>query len=198
MIEECFGARVIDAYTMTEFGLIATECRAGNKHIDTTSVYVEVVDDDDHPVGDGESGELVITSVSNSATPLLRYKTGDLGAVSNKRCPCGGGGPLITGLSGKKIIGFRLPDGSTFAPTFFNDLFTRFPVLGEFQITQKTGSRYDVTVELRPDVEMGASSEEIEKVRAYVESSLPGAPLVGIEVATFPRDGKFQRYRSEA
>ena len=45
--------RVIDAYTMTEFGLIASECSHGEMHVDATSLYVEVVNGSNRRLRDG-------------------------------------------------------------------------------------------------------------------------------------------------
>ena len=43
----------------------------------------------------GEKGELVATNFWNSATPLIRYKTGDLVSLTENNCPCGAPGPLL-------------------------------------------------------------------------------------------------------
>jgi phenylacetate-CoA ligase len=193
-IRSAFAAPVLDAYTMTEFGLIASECTAAELHIDTTSVYVEVVDDDGNIAPAGETGELVITGLRNRAMPLLRYRTGDFGGISRERCACGAPGTCIVRLSGKKIVCFHLADGSRFSPTYFNDLFGRFPSLSEFQITQESPFSYSVTLDFQPQA---SPNQEMERIREYIRCSLPGDPHVRIECGLLPKGGKFQRYRTE-
>ena len=77
--------KVIDTYGMTEFGLIASESDEGEMLIDTSGVTVEVLDEQRHSVPSGQVGELVISSIRNTAMPLLRYKTQDMGALDSKR-----------------------------------------------------------------------------------------------------------------
>ena len=70
----------------------------------------------------------------------------DTGALENSPCPCGTGGPRLVHLGGKKIACFLLPDETLFSPTFFNDMFSMFPLVSDFQIAQRTRARYGVTV----------------------------------------------------
>jgi phenylacetate-CoA ligase len=59
-------------------------------HIAEDHFLVEVLDPDSGaPVGDGEVGELVITSLTKECSPVLRYRTRDLSRVTRERCPCG-------------------------------------------------------------------------------------------------------------
>ena len=56
---------------------------------------VEAVDDDGHPVPEGESGHLLITTVQKFEGPLIRYRIGDYGRVFQHRCACGVAGPVL-------------------------------------------------------------------------------------------------------
>jgi phenylacetate-CoA ligase len=197
LLQQYFGAPVIDAYTMTEFGLIASECEEGTLHIDSTSVFVEVVDDLLRPVPDGTIGELVITGTINRAMPFTRYQTGDMGAVAVRPCACGIPGPTLDRLVGKRIVCFVAPDGKRFSPTFFNDLFGRYPAIAEFQITQEAESRYRAVVEPRSDATPDETAVQLEAARLHIERALPRPSAVTIEIGVLPRDGKFQRYRTE-
>jgi phenylacetate-CoA ligase len=193
-LERKLAARVVDAYGMTEFGLIASECPAGALHVDTSAFVVEVVGDDGEPVPDGEPGELVLSSILNLAMPLLRYRTGDLGVVESGPCACGRRTPRLARLLGRKINCFRLATGGLFAPTYFNDMFVRFPALEEFQITQNAIGDYTVLVELRRDVPQPA--EVLGDIARYVAAAIPDEPRVEVGQGGFFKDSKFERYRT--
>jgi len=91
-IEQGWHARVIDHHGMTEVGPISFECweNPGNIHLNECEFICEILDPDTRlPVKNGEQGELVITNLGRTASPVIRYKTGDLVVVSNDCCPCG-------------------------------------------------------------------------------------------------------------
>jgi phenylacetate-CoA ligase len=190
-----FRTLVTEAYGLTEFGVVAFPCRAGALHVDGSTAFVEVVGQELRRLRPGALGEVVISSVANQAMPLLRYRTADAGALG-RGCACGSPAPTLTKLQGRIIKCFRLPSGSLFAPTYFNDLFARFPDLEEFQITQKDARRYELSVQRRPH-----SSEStrvfVAKVRAYVAASIPERPVVRAKERSFKTDSKFERFRTD-
>jgi phenylacetate-CoA ligase len=88
-LQEQWGAEVYDGYGMMEMGAgIGGECPEQNGIHTDPGVVVEVVDPETgEPVETGEVGEMVFTRVG---TPLLRYRSGDLGRLMpNEPCPCG-------------------------------------------------------------------------------------------------------------
>ena len=91
-IEESWGARVIDHHGLTEIGPVSFECweSPGFLHLNEGEYICEVRD----PVTgeetvDGQPGELVITNLGRTASPNIRYRTGDI--VVRRREPCGCG-----------------------------------------------------------------------------------------------------------
>jgi phenylacetate-coenzyme A ligase PaaK-like adenylate-forming protein len=93
-IEELLGLRALDIYGLSEVigPGVAAEClvAAEGLHVNEDHFLVEVVD----PVTgaslpDGTAGELVFTTVTKEALPLLRYRTGDIAALHRGTCPCG-------------------------------------------------------------------------------------------------------------
>lgn len=87
------GARLCDHHGMTEVGPVSFACpaRAGVLHILETAFLPEVLDTASGcPVAPGETGELILTNLGRMASPLLRYRTGDLvkRAVETV-CACG-------------------------------------------------------------------------------------------------------------
>src|SRR6266568_1710604 len=93
-IEELLGLRALDIYGLSEVigPGVASECleAADGLHVNEDHFLVEVVDPvTAEPVPDGTQGELVFTTVSKEALPVLRYRTGDIAALRRGTCACG-------------------------------------------------------------------------------------------------------------
>ena len=93
-IEDLLGLRALDIYGLSEVigPGVAAECRvaADGLHVNEDHFIVEAVDPDSgHPVPDGTPGELVFSTVTKQALPLLRYRTGDIAALRRGPCACG-------------------------------------------------------------------------------------------------------------
>lgn len=91
-IEDSWGARVIDHHGLTEIGPVSFECweSPGFLHLNEGEYICEVVD----PVtgqesADGQPGELVITNLGRTASPNIRYRTGDIVVRRREPCVCG-------------------------------------------------------------------------------------------------------------
>jgi phenylacetate-coenzyme A ligase PaaK-like adenylate-forming protein len=93
-IEELLGLRALDIYGLSEVigPGVAAECAvaADGLHVNEDHFLVEAVDPGSgQPVPDGSPGELLFTTVTKEALPLLRYRTGDIAALRRGTCPCG-------------------------------------------------------------------------------------------------------------
>jgi phenylacetate-CoA ligase len=92
-IEERLGIRATDNYGLSEVmgPGVSGECEcACGLHLNEDHVLWEVVDPvSGEPVGPGEAGELVLTTLTKEAFPVLRYRTHDLTRVNTERCECG-------------------------------------------------------------------------------------------------------------
>lgn len=110
-LENYFGSRVIETYGCTEMGPIGAECTAGSMHILTSHVHVEIFRDG-APVPAGEFGDIVATSLSNKAMPLIRCKIGDSGRISPDPCTCGLPYPVLEDLVGRVGDLLLTADGS--------------------------------------------------------------------------------------
>jgi phenylacetate-CoA ligase len=92
-IEQTLGIRVTDNYGLSEVmgpGVAGEcECRCG-LHVNEDHLLLEIVDPaSGEPLEYGEQGELVITTLTKEAFPVLRYRTHDLTALDPSRCECG-------------------------------------------------------------------------------------------------------------
>lgn len=92
-IQNTLGIKAYDIYGLTELSGpgVAFECsEQSGMHINEDHFIAEVVDPDTgEPLPDGEKGELVFTSVTKKAFPLLRYRTRDICILSHEKCGCG-------------------------------------------------------------------------------------------------------------
>lgn len=92
-IEEKLGIKAYDIYGLTETSGpgVAFECEAQTgMHINEDHFIAEIINPETGEVlPEGEKGELVFTSISKEAFPLLRYRTKDLCILSRKQCSCG-------------------------------------------------------------------------------------------------------------
>ncbi len=92
-INERLGIRATDNYGLSEImgPGVAGECQECNGlHINEDHFLAEVLDPDTlEPVKPGEVGELVITTLTKEAFPVIRYRTRDLTKLLHEPCPCG-------------------------------------------------------------------------------------------------------------
>jgi phenylacetate-coenzyme A ligase PaaK-like adenylate-forming protein len=91
-IRSAWGCAVFEHYGMSEMGLgSALECDAHQGyHLREADLLIEVVDPDNGtPLSSGEEGEVVFTTLTRQAMPLIRYRTGDRAAWLVDPCPCG-------------------------------------------------------------------------------------------------------------
>jgi phenylacetate-CoA ligase len=92
-IESLGGIRAFDIYGLSEItgpGVAIECCAQQGLHIFEDHFYPEIVDPDTgEPVAEGCEGELVITTLSKRAMPMIRYRTRDITALIPEPCPCG-------------------------------------------------------------------------------------------------------------
>jgi phenylacetate-CoA ligase len=105
-LETAWGIDACDIYGLSEVigPGVAAECREakGALHLFDDHFYPEIVDPDTgEAVPPGERGELVLTTLTKEAQPVLRYRTGDVTSFVPGPCPCGRTHPRIARFSGR-------------------------------------------------------------------------------------------------
>jgi phenylacetate-CoA ligase len=92
-IESRYGMKAYDIYGLTEIigPGVAFECEAQKGlHVNEDLFYPEIIDPETgKTLGDGEKGELVLTTLTKEGTPLLRYRTRDITYLIREPCTCG-------------------------------------------------------------------------------------------------------------
>jgi phenylacetate-CoA ligase len=165
------NARLIETYTSTEGGLVAWQCVQGSRwHIAETNVLCEIVDDNGRPTTD--LGHIVITDLTNTATPILRYRgLGDLARWDVELCPCGSSARSIRNIEGRSASMLRAHGGSLISPYVVTNAIEEVPGLAQYQVVQKEPGM----LEVRVVVETDASRNRVEKgVQNALEVALAG------------------------
>ncbi|WP_223559253.1 phenylacetate--CoA ligase family protein [Chryseobacterium lathyri] len=99
-IEKFFKTKLYNQYASSEGAPFIIECEKGNLHLELQTGVFEVLDENNQPA---QSGRLVVTSFTTSATPLVRYDIGDSITLedADKKCSCGNNNPLVKEILGR-------------------------------------------------------------------------------------------------
>ena len=84
LMEKQFGVPIINEYGASELDLIAFENPDGEWVVNSETLFVEILDDDNTVLPNGKKGRIVITSLYNKAHPFIRYDIGDVGILDEK------------------------------------------------------------------------------------------------------------------
>lgn len=137
LFERVFGCRVFEKYGTFEHGVICCECAEHRgQHIFTDGLCLEVLRDG-RPAGPGAVGDIVVTDLFNYGMPFIRYRIGDKGVLSDRRCPCGCRLPLLERVLGRDRD-LLLASGGLAKPGYlFVEVFNKNHVPGQFQVIQR-------------------------------------------------------------
>lgn len=162
IIGTAFGAEVFDTYGSTEFNRLAFECKEHiGLHMITDCAIIEIVNKDGDVVGPGEEGEIVVTGLYNYAMPLIRYRLGDIGTITDFKCTCHRNWPLIKSIEGRTDDYIILPSGRIISPRAIN-IIENIPEIVQYRTIQEKRDQF--LVEVVPGDDFSSDTEkEIEK-----------------------------------
>jgi len=186
-----FGCPVANGYGSREGGFIAHECPAGGMHISAEDIIVEIVDQSGRPVSTGQRGEIVVTNLATKDFPLIRYRTGDVGTLSERICDCGRGLPLLEEIQGRTTDFVIAQDGTVMHGLALIYVVRDIPGIRQFKIIQESLSKTRVL--LATDEEFSEAS--IETIGKGIGRRLGAGVRVEIErLCEIPREasGKFR------
>ncbi len=104
-IEQSLNLKAFDIYGLSEIigPGVSIECNANKGlHVWEDHFYPEILGNDFEPLSDGETGELVFTTLTKQALPLLRYRTKDLCTLDRSVCVCGRTHARMGKITGRK------------------------------------------------------------------------------------------------
>ena len=132
LLEAAWGIDACDCYGLSEVmgPGVAAECREGKGalHVFDDHFLPEIVDPETGEATDGP-GELVLTTLTKEALPLLRYRTGDVTQFVDDACPCGRTHRRIARFSGR-VDDMLIVRGVNVFPSEIEEVVLEHPALG--------------------------------------------------------------------
>lgn len=172
LIEEVFGVHVFNQYGLNDGSITAYECLAhSGMHIDMERSLLEITDEIGQPTAVGCPGKILATSFFNTATPFLRYDTGDYGTISAKECPCGCKRPLLASINGRTTDTIEV-NGRIIGSPVLTVLMGRTNAF-QYQIVQRDAFRIEFRIV--PGADYGSADERF--ILDSMQSHLPGAQI---------------------
>jgi phenylacetate-CoA ligase len=177
-IEEIYGIKVFNSYGLSEMcgPGVAFECpEQTGLHLWEDHFLMEVIDPETgKALPEGEWGELVLTTLLRTATPLIRYRTRDLTRVIPGPCPCGRTHRRIDRIRGRSDD-MLIINGVNLFPMQIEKTLMRIPAIGNNYLIEVREAGYmdklHVSVELKQDAFKGTLAE-LESLQARVTEEL--------------------------
>lgn len=191
-----FSAPIFDTYSALEIGAIAHQCPDHDHyHVQSENVLVEILDDEGRPCEPGAVGKVVLTTLHNFATPLIRYAIGDYAEVGEP-CACGRGLPVINKILGRIRNMMSLPNGEKIWPPFAIPALARLFSFRQIQFVQKSLNELAVIlVPSRPwtaETEIAFAAEVARRLGHAFEMSYSYVDNIPL-----PASLKFEDFRSD-
>lgn len=142
------GVPMVSRYSNEENGVIGQDEGINNVFpVNEADYIVEICDGNGNPLPEGKPGRIVITDLYNYGMPLIRYDTGDVGAIETieingrrKRCICQ--------FSGRKVDVIYDTKGTALSPHSITNYMWSFPDIRQFQIVQTGKKEYKLRLNL--------------------------------------------------
>ncbi len=177
-LEDALRIKAYDSYGLSEmFGPgVAFECQEQNGlHIWEDHFIVEVLDKNEEPCEPGEPGELVLTSLTKEAMPLIRYHTGDVTYIQDEKCSCGRTARKLHRFLGR-ADDMLIVRGINVFPSQIEDVLVSMPEIGNYfrVVVDRPKHGLDeltIQVELRDEAFTG-EIQDLSHIQRKVENKL--------------------------
>jgi phenylacetate-CoA ligase len=189
LIVDKYGIPVFALYQASEALKLGWECEAHDGyHINADHYPTRLVDAAGQDVAPGETGEVVISNLTNRGTVLLNYRLGDLAQRLTAPCPCGRNLPRIGFLQGRANDTLLAADGQRCHWMPIERAIRQLDGVWQWQATQSAPLQVTVALRLRPDCDRDAIARGVvAAVRAVLGEAMAVevrpvdelAPLVG-------------------
>ncbi len=196
-IEALWDAKLIEFYGLSDiFGACAGMCdEQDGLHLAEDHILVETVDPKTGDVlKDGETGELVFTSIRKHARPMIRFRTGDIGYVDKSTCKCGRTSARIH-IVGRKDDMF-IVSGVNIFPSDVETVLRDFEgITGEYRIHV---FERDYTARYGVEVEKAEADADVEEIKKRVVGALKSRIGVKPDYISVLADGELPRAEHKA
>ena len=205
-IEQVWNMSATDVYGLSEIigPGVAQECtHKDGLHIYSDVFYPEIIDPKtDQEVKEGEAGELVITTLTKQAIPLIRYRTRDIVSIRYDKCKCGRTSPRISKIKGRTDDMIIVRGINVFPSQIEHVLLGIKGTQPHYQIIVDRKAHQLDEVEVLVEVEEKIFSDEVkklnelsQKIKKEIEAALSiGVKVTLVEPKTIQRsEGKAKR-----
>lgn len=176
-IERLLGVKAYNSYGMTEMNGpgVAFECKQQNgMHLWEDNYIVEIIDPETlEPVPDGETGEMVLTTLDRTMMPIIRYRTRDITRIIPGECECGRTHRRIDRIKGRTDDMFIIKGVNVF-PMQVEKILIQYPGIGSnYLITLDTIADNDVmTVEIELEDMKSDTYPELQEMAQTIQRAL--------------------------
>lgn len=167
-------------YASTEMQTSFTECEMHQGgHIPSDLIIVELLDENNNVVKDGEPGEVTITTIGVEGMPLVRFKTGDICIRYSEPCSCGRNSARLSSVLGRKgqMIKFK---GTTIYPPVLFDILDNIPEVDNYIVEVFTNSLGTDQIQIRVGSK-NHSDEFVKQIKDIFRSKVRVAPDIKFE-----------------
>lgn len=185
------GARIFDHHGMTEVGPVSYECpeRAGVLHVIERAYYAEAIGPDGHGVAPGQAGELVLTTLGRTGSPLLRYRTGDLVKAGVGQCQCGRWEMTLEGGILGRVDEMIVVRGVNVYPSAIEDIVRACPGVAEYQVeVSQDRTLTELSLQVEPTLDCSDVAALVHCLERGFETGLAlRVPITLASAGTLPR-----------
>lgn len=166
-LERYFGCRCVSRYSNEENGVLAQDDGENNVFLlNEAHYYIEVLKlTSDEPAAPGEVGRVVVTDLFNYAMPMIRYDTGDIGAMTTVTYH-GVAHRALDNFGGRKCDSIADCAGNRLSPHAVTNLLWSFTDIKQFQFIQEDVAAYHIVV--NPEKEFDREQELIDALQYLV------------------------------
>jgi phenylacetate-coenzyme A ligase PaaK-like adenylate-forming protein len=174
-LERTWDCRVFNHFGMTETGLGGgVECEAlDGYHLREADLFFEIVDHETGlPLPDGETGEVVFTTLTRRGMPLVRYRTGDVARIMPEPCPCGSLSRRMACVRGRWEGNVRLGTGPVLTLPDIDEALFGLPGLLDYRATimRKSDGRSALRVDVHAQGGPAATRREVLRALREVDA----------------------------
>ncbi len=187
-IEKRLGIRACDIYGLSEIAGPGVACDCQFKtgmHFQDDHFYPEIVDVDTlEPLPYGESGELVITTLTKEGMPLIRYRTRDIASLNDDPCPCGRTSVKLNKITGRSDDMLIIRGVNVFPSQIESVLLKDENITPNYHINVDRVNNLDVmeiVVELSPNVSLD-EVQHVEEIRRKLTADMTSALSVSAKI----------------
>ena len=202
-IEQRLGIRACDIYGLSEIAGPGVACDCEFKtgmHFQDDHFYPEIVDVETlEPVPYGQSGELVITTLTKEGMPLIRYRTRDIASLNDDPCPCGRTSVKLNKITGRSDDMLIIRGVNVFPSQIESVLLKNESVEPHYHINVDRVNNLDtmeIMVELSPNVALDEVAH-VEDIRKRLTADMASALSVSAKI-TLVSPGTIARSEGKA